>query len=84
MTHCGYCHTCGCQLKSVLDGEEWCSRCGQYRRYISHGWGMTEDPSPCPSEHEAAERRTNTRFFCMPGRLIGKDGQPVTDFTNTF
>lgn len=23
-TRCGHCHECGTQLRSVLDGEEWC------------------------------------------------------------
>ena len=38
MKNCGHCHTCGTKLRTVLDGEEWCDRCGQYRRYQSHGW----------------------------------------------
>lgn len=47
MTNCGHCHTCGAELRSVLDGEEWCPRCAAYRRYDSHGWSG-EDRSPCP------------------------------------
>ncbi len=38
MTHCGNCHTCGTKLSNVLDGEQWCPKCQQYRRYRSHGW----------------------------------------------
>jgi uncharacterized Zn finger protein (UPF0148 family) len=46
--NCGRCHTCGTKLRIVLDGEEWCPTCGQYRRYRSHGWarGVAEE-SPC-------------------------------------
>lgn len=36
--YCGRCHTCGAALLKVLDGEEWCPACEQYRRYLSHGW----------------------------------------------
>ncbi len=39
MQNCGRCHECGHKLRTVLDGEEWCDHCGQYRRYKSHGWG---------------------------------------------
>lgn len=48
--YCGHCHTCGAPIKDVLDGEEWCDRCGVYRRYISHGWSnfSANDASPCP------------------------------------
>lgn len=49
--NCGHCHNCGHKLKIVLDGEEWCPDCGQYRRYRSHGWadGAAEDSSLiCP------------------------------------
>ena len=39
VTHnCGKCHSCGTLFKSILDGEEWCGKCGQYRRYPSHAW----------------------------------------------
>lgn len=38
LTFCGKCHTCGTLLNTVLDGEEWCAKCGHYRRYPSHGW----------------------------------------------
>jgi len=54
MRLCGHCHTCGSELRRVLDGEEWCDRCGAYRRYQSHGWSwaptgdghVTECPDP--------------------------------------
>lgn len=36
--NCGRCHDCGAPLRVVLDGEEWCPRCRDYRRYRSHGW----------------------------------------------
>jgi uncharacterized Zn finger protein (UPF0148 family) len=49
MTHCGKCHTCGLKLVQVLDGEEWCPNCGQYRRYVSHGF------SPKAGEYYACE-----------------------------
>ncbi len=51
--HCGHCHACGTALRSVLDGEEWCPRCGRYRRYRSHGWWAEpgeESGTPCPAE----------------------------------
>lgn len=47
---CHYCHTCGTALKRVLDGEDWCPKCQQYRRYRSHGWTHAlADHSPCPT-----------------------------------
>lgn len=45
--NCGHCHDCGIGLRNVLDGEEWCARCAQYRRYRSHGW-VDGEISPCP------------------------------------
>ena len=51
MTNCGRCHTCGTQLKKVLDGEEWCPTCEVYRRYPSHGWpksAVTDRDTKCP------------------------------------
>lgn len=46
---CHHCHTCGTPLKNVLDGEEWCPKCLQYRRYRSHGWTHAlADKEPCP------------------------------------
>jgi len=47
MRGCGLCHTCGLQLNVVLDGEEYCPRCGAYRRYRSHGWAKGNDNSDC-------------------------------------
>lgn len=50
--NCGHCHTCGTRLQEVLDGEEWCNNCGEYRRYRSHGWGAAtaEDATQyCPN-----------------------------------
>jgi hypothetical protein len=50
--HCGHCHTCGTPLKRVLDSEEWCSGCGGYKRYPSHGWAVgawgVEQDLQCP------------------------------------
>jgi len=52
MSDCGHCHQCGTSLHTVLDGEEWCSECGEYRRYRSHGWVAPSSPdshdnTPC-------------------------------------
>lgn len=44
---CSHCHTCGAPMASVLDGEEWCTKCNTYRRYVSHGWNAREDWTPC-------------------------------------
>ena len=30
-TCCAVCHTCGTHMRQVLDGEQWCSKCGTYR-----------------------------------------------------
>jgi hypothetical protein len=39
---------------AVLDGEEWCPKCQQYRRYRSHGWiGAGIDRTPCPEPSDA-------------------------------
>lgn len=46
--NCWHCHTCGTQLRSVLDGEEYCKTCDTYQRYRSHGWAHGEN-SPCPA-----------------------------------
>jgi len=52
--HCGHCHECGTKLKQVLDGEEWCPKCAQYRRYRSHGWSSAynEGGPECPPGEE--------------------------------
>lgn len=50
--NCFHCHTCGTRLRSVLDGEEWCPKCGTYRRYASHGWAHGEGPA-CPPHQQA-------------------------------
>jgi uncharacterized Zn finger protein (UPF0148 family) len=62
--NCGHCHTCGSPLRRVLDGEEWCPRCGQYRRYQSHGWdrdaaekGWQQCPPPQPMQPEPTRRQ---------------------------
>lgn len=54
--YCGKCHDCDSKLKKVLDGEEWCHKCKQYRRYRSHGWSPQDDLSQCGvvAEQEAA------------------------------
>jgi hypothetical protein len=46
MSGCNRCHDCGDVLHTVLDGEEWCDRCREYRRYRSHGWA-SRDRSEC-------------------------------------
>ena len=50
MAACGRCHTCGTDLRIVLDGEEWCGTCERYERYYSHGWTRSRfnDDSLCP------------------------------------
>lgn len=49
--NCGRCHTCGSVLRAVLDGEQWCATCKEYRRYHSHGWSShSGEDNPCP-EH---------------------------------
>jgi hypothetical protein len=49
MRNCGLCHECRSKLRKVLDGEEWCPECEQYRRYRSHGWGWYgEGSGECP------------------------------------
>lgn len=50
--YCGHCHECGAKLRVVLDGEEWCSVCRQYRRYRSHGWAPGEGGAECPAPKE--------------------------------
>lgn len=50
---CNHCHQCGTKLMIVLDGEEWCSTCGKYRRYRSHGWSTAFDQSACKFEQDA-------------------------------
>jgi hypothetical protein len=49
---CMKCHTCGGEIRAVLDGEEWCDKCQAYQRPVSHGWSkslyQTEaDRKPC-------------------------------------
>lgn len=47
-TNCGRCHTCGGPVREVLDGEEWCERCG-YQRPAAHGWAKAHgELTPCP------------------------------------
>jgi len=60
-TYCGCCHDCGTALVLCLDGEEWCPKCQEYRRYTRHGWprlshkGDSKDEnSSCPSGHVTA------------------------------
>lgn len=64
-TYCGRCHTCGARLRRVLDGEEWCPTCEQYRRYRSHGWShWCAEPGgeSCPEEGDYATDRETTHF----------------------
>lgn len=48
--YCKHCHKCGAELKSCLDGEEYCPNCHQYKRYLSHGWSsaIAEGDYHCP------------------------------------
>jgi len=58
--YCGHCHECGTELKKVLDGEEWCPGCDEYKRYRSHGWyakGQNECPEPPLGQQEAASEK---------------------------
>lgn len=58
-SNCGHCHECGRPLKKCLDGEEWCSRCGTYCRYRSHGWDLLYDPGgsqECPDQQSLTVR----------------------------
>lgn len=55
MKNCKLCHECGAELREVLDGEEWCDKCKEYKRYASHGWkgGTGEDGCPTMPELDA-------------------------------
>ena len=46
---CGRCHACGVVLENKLDGEEWCPKCLNWRRYRSHGFrsGPLDSPLNC-------------------------------------
>ena len=59
MTRCRSCHQCGTALRLVLDGEQWCTTCGEYRRYVTHGWtrvgASSADITPCPSGRRCDE-----------------------------
>ena len=59
MTQCSRCHQCGTALRLVLDGEQWCTTCGEYRRYVTHGWtrvgASSADVTPCPSGRRCDE-----------------------------
>ena len=76
-TNCGACHTCGTKLKSVLDDfeqhgvgadEEWCPKCGAFRRYTFHGWHgigtSVEDRTPCPTTTEEDHDELTGRHIC--------------------
>lgn len=66
-THCGHCHTCGATQQWVLDGEEWCPQCGQYRRYKAHGWGTSgEGAWTCP---ERIQNERTERFGALPSAM---------------
>jgi hypothetical protein len=66
--NCGHCHTCGSRLRVVLDGEEWCDRCGAYRRYRSHGWhSETGDESQTLCRQEDEEPDYYAAFPGDPG-----------------
>ncbi len=52
MPNCGRCHTCGAEVRMVLDGEEYCPICEAYQRPRAHGWGG-DDRSPCIEERIA-------------------------------
>jgi hypothetical protein len=65
--NCRKCHTCGAKLQTVLDGEEWCNACQQYRRYYSHGWSHAncdKNSDSCPANDKEKER--NIKWTCKP------------------
>ena len=70
--YCQRCHTCGTRLMKVLDGEEWCPTCEQYRRYKSHGW--TAEPGDDAKTPCIELRPTNIRRLewddVLPARTI--------------
>lgn len=49
MITCTLCHTCGHEIRIVLDGEEWCPHCQRFQRPLYHGWTITNatDRKPC-------------------------------------
>ena len=54
MTNCGRCHKCGTKLQPVLDRDQYCHTCIQYRRYCSHGYGWSNsdrDIEICPETY---------------------------------
>ena len=67
-SRCHHCHTCGHELKKVLDGEEWCIVCKEYKRYRSHGWTHAlAEKSNCltPAQRRWAEQ-TNYDYKNLP------------------
>jgi uncharacterized Zn finger protein (UPF0148 family) len=69
MKNCGKCHTCGTKLQIVLDGEEWCPSCEQYKRYNTHGFpvkALETALNSCPelSDYEAMRLYANQEATC--------------------
>lgn len=50
---CQQCHACRGPIKHVLNGVEYCPKCQQYQRPLSHGY-----TNPSPSEAEQAPCHT--------------------------
>lgn len=74
--HCGHCHACGAPLKRVLDGEEWCTSCGAYRRYRSHGWAQgawgVEGGEMCPQPGGGPTRKQFVELLELAAAFIAK------------
>jgi hypothetical protein len=81
MRNCGHCHTCGTKLRIVLDGEEWCAKCGEYRRYATHGWGYVvgDKSSRCPEPRR--DDHEYERHLEMPHEIrYGEDAHLESEY----
>ena len=71
---CHHCHACGTPLRMVLDGEQWCGTCEQYRRYVTHGWtrhgASAEDMTPCPQADCQETRKRQCDYHLTIGLSI--------------
>jgi hypothetical protein len=80
--NCGRCHTCGNELRTVLDGEEWCGTCQGYRRYRAHGWaagaGDNNSRSPCSDAEEVNLLRTFFTTYVVEDDALQRRYQEIT------
>jgi hypothetical protein len=53
---CRLCHECGEPLDHIK-GDDYCRVCGQYKRYVSHGWPANGVDSPCEKANDDGEYR---------------------------